>query len=294
MRAPGQRAAETEATPLAGFTLRRFPALRAEHAPAVPGARPLVLLLGGCAMPAGSWSLVAAALPEADLLTLDRPGFAGTEPAPRGPTLESEVAALVTLLQGTARPAVVVAHSMAAFRAEELARRRPERVQGLVLVDPSVEPAPERRPRFPLERTPGWVTAALAAPAIREALAGLIFRGFRRQAHRPERVARAVFRAPFLDARAVRAAADEWLSYGRQARALARARARGGPVEVPATVLLAGRALSARQRRVVRRAIPDLRIRTVLASRHLLMIDRPEMIAQAVRGLAGAGGPGAR
>lgn len=66
----------------------------------------------------------------------DRPGL-GLSPAGNArPTLRRDAATLEALAERAGRPVIVLAHSMAAFHAEALARLRPGLVRGMVLVDP--------------------------------------------------------------------------------------------------------------------------------------------------------------
>ncbi|MDU0348082.1 alpha/beta fold hydrolase, partial [Actinomyces sp. MRS3W] len=106
------------------------------------GAGPAVVLLSGCALNSGCWADVVAALPGRRIITVDRPGYLGTASAGL-PSLPEQVRVLARILEEVeARPVIVVAHSMAAFQAEALARLRPRLVAGMVLVDPSAEPDP--------------------------------------------------------------------------------------------------------------------------------------------------------
>ncbi|QZE26448.1 alpha/beta hydrolase [Brevibacterium casei] len=102
------------------------------------GGKDPVLFLNGCALAAAGWLPVIAEMPDRDVIALDRPGFAGTRWPGTLPDLAGELAAMERAIAGHSR-VVIVAHSMAAFRAEAFARLRPERVAGIVLVDPSIE-----------------------------------------------------------------------------------------------------------------------------------------------------------
>src|SRR5512133_2505809 len=98
---------------------------RMVHVASQPGAGPPILLLGGCGVPSYDWDLVAELLPDLALLRLDRPGLLGSPWPGELPRLADEVATLEALLV-TVGPAAVVAHSMAGFHAEALARKRPD------------------------------------------------------------------------------------------------------------------------------------------------------------------------
>ncbi|MQY04247.1 alpha/beta hydrolase [Actinomadura macrotermitis] len=73
------------------------------------------------------------------LIMFDRPGL-GLSPAGRTPpSLRREVAILTGLVARIGAPVTVVAHSIAGFHAEAFARQHPVLVHGLVLADPSYE-----------------------------------------------------------------------------------------------------------------------------------------------------------
>ena len=109
----------------------------------VPG--PLVIMLGGCGVPSYSWDDVVELLPDCSVLRLDRPGLVRTPWPGVLPELSAEVQTLVELIERMEAPAVLVAHSMAGLHAEALARRRPDLVAALLLVDSSVDGGPAGR-----------------------------------------------------------------------------------------------------------------------------------------------------
>jgi pimeloyl-ACP methyl ester carboxylesterase len=131
------------------------------------GTGPPVVLLGGCGVPSYDWDRLADLLLDLALIRLDRPGLMGSPWPGELPRLAAEVDTLVALLESTGS-AVVVAHSMASFHAEALARQRPDLVVGLVIADGSVEfprrrPWPRRRWRWLAE----LVRKAMAVPPLR-------------------------------------------------------------------------------------------------------------------------------
>ena len=70
-----------------------------------------MLLLNGCALPAAGWMPVIEALPNRDILAIDRPGFAGTAWDVRPPDLASEIAAVQRIIDNQrGRAAILVAH----------------------------------------------------------------------------------------------------------------------------------------------------------------------------------------
>lgn len=103
---------------------------------------PTVLLLAGLGPPASSWDLMATefAAEGHHSCAYDRAGVGGSDPPPDGPrTTEDQVTDLVMLLDAAdlKEPVVVVAHSFGSHPAVGLVDRAPERVAGVVLVDPT-------------------------------------------------------------------------------------------------------------------------------------------------------------
>ncbi|WP_245627859.1 alpha/beta fold hydrolase [Actinomadura oligospora] len=105
-----------------------------------PPDAPTLLLSTGLGGAWFDWEPVIALLSDRyRVLAFDRPGL-GLSPAARRPaSLRRDVAVLADLARTSGGPVTVVAHSMAGFHAEGLARLYPELVRALVLVDPSCE-----------------------------------------------------------------------------------------------------------------------------------------------------------
>ncbi|MGY1744038.1 alpha/beta fold hydrolase [Blastococcus sp. SYSU D00695] len=252
-----------------------------------PGGAPL-LLLNGCALPAACWLPVLNALPDRDVLAMDRPGFAGTPWDGRLPDLPSEVAAVRRVISGAGRgrPVVVVAHSMAAFRAEALARLHPELVAGLVLVDPSIESLRERGRADLLVRE--TVLRGLAAVSgwgpVRSLAARAADRGFRQQTASSGLDGR-VLSEPYRSPDTLRSIAAEFLSYRRQAAQLSALRRRTGPLAPPTSVLLAPPLPDGRHRAVLRASVAPQRCVELPDSGHLVMLDRPDAVVAAIGAL---------
>ena len=84
--------------------------------------------------------------------TYDRAGLGWSEPSPRPRTAQNAAAELLEALNeaGLKNPVVMVAHSYGALVAESIAVQAPDRLAGMILVDPSypaearVEGAPSR------------------------------------------------------------------------------------------------------------------------------------------------------
>jgi poly(3-hydroxyoctanoate) depolymerase len=264
---------------------------RAVHVVEQDGASPTVLLLGGCGVPFYAWDAVLELLGDRRIVRMDRPGLAGTPWPGRLPTLGEEIATLVDLIDSLGSAPVVVAHSMAGFHAEGLARRHPERVAALVLVDGSVErePAPPghgegwRRLATTADRVMRLVppTRSLASFADR-LLCSVQSTQLRLTTPRPA-AQRAVYREPG----AIASVVAEQGAYAAQVTDLAALRDETAWPGLPVRVLTAAdeggqawvqaQVWLAEELRAEHTLVPD--------SRHLMMIDRPDAIAAAISSL---------
>lgn len=270
---------------------------RQVHLDLAPSGQPTVLTLGGCGVFSYAWDDVAALLGDLSVLRLDRPGVLGTPWPGRLPQLAEEVCTLQGLIEAVGAPVVVVAHSMAGPHAEALARQHPESVHGLVLLDSSVEwesskPKSDR----------GWL---LAARAVRRAMAvpGLDQLGpladrtlVAAQSRRRRFVdpVSALAKATYRDGDTVASVVAEQAAYGAQIRDLAALR-QTAPWPEPPTVLITaagdgGKSWASDQRRLAE--LLSARQVVLEDSRHLIMIDRPDAVADAVRSLVGPRGLG--
>lgn len=245
-----------------------------------------VLLLNGCALPAAGWMPVIEALPGRDILALDRPVFAGTDWDARLPDLASEVAAVQRIIDGPGRgrPAILVAHSMAAFRAEALARLRPDLVAGLVLVDPSLEDFrdPGTAARFARARGLNATLSLLGHARARRLVARAAHRGFREQMVSPNRLDPEIFRDPYARPEVLRSALTEWLSYRLQGSQLSALRRRTGDLRTPTLALFALPGPARRHLRLLSKHLGVVDPTMLDDSGHLVMLDRPDAIAAAV------------
>lgn len=253
-----------------------------------------VLLLNGCALPAAGWMPVIESLPGHDLLTMDRPGFAEENWDGRMPELASEVAAVQRIIAGPGdgRASILVAHSMASFRAEALARLRPELVAGIVLVDPSVETYSDRgvTSRFISASWLHHLSLIMSETAIRELSAALLHRGFLSQIGPGRELDRDVFKDPYAEPETIKSAFAEWLSYHGQGADLTSLRASTSPVPTPASAIFATEDPSPGQLRALSEGFACLTLGEVGDSGHLMMIDRPDVIIRAVADVALKGG----
>lgn len=127
-----------------------------------PTAGRAIVFLHGLGGRLEQWAGVLDALgPGLRGLALDLPGHGGSDPAEDGnysiPALSTAV--LATLDAFALRQAVLVGHSLGAAVALEVAARRPERVAGVLLVDPNGDPT-----RMPAAEREGFLAALRADP----------------------------------------------------------------------------------------------------------------------------------
>jgi (E)-2-((N-methylformamido)methylene)succinate hydrolase len=99
---------------------------------------PLVLV-HGLAGGAGNWcEVVPEAVERYRVLAVDLPGHAGSEPLPRGATVDDFADAVASVLDAEGiTEALVAGHSFGGLVALRLAHRRPELVRALLLVSPA-------------------------------------------------------------------------------------------------------------------------------------------------------------
>lgn len=251
------------------------------------GTGPPVILIGGCGMPSYAWDPVARLLADREIVRLDRPGLGGTAWPGRLPTLAEEIDTLVALAEEHPR-GVLVAHSMASFHAEAAIRRRPELVAGLVLVDGSIEVVP----RPPVGEA-GWLrlarVAQWAATLPPLGAAGPLADRITVTAQSRRRLLDPMdprSYSTYSRADAVASVVAESAAYRRQARDLLRIRVAtrwpaGLPVEVLTAARNGGEQQIAAQRDLTRllgghqTVLPD--------SHHMVMMDQPQAVADAVR-----------
>jgi pimeloyl-ACP methyl ester carboxylesterase len=79
-----------------------------------------------------------------EVLALDRPGFGQSGPDEALPGLGAQAAAVVALLPADGRKAVLVGHSLGGAVVARVAADQPQRVQALVLLASSLDPAQEK------------------------------------------------------------------------------------------------------------------------------------------------------
>lgn len=253
-----------------------------------PGQGPPLVLLGGCAVPSYAFRRVVARLSGRWTVVLDRPGLVRTRWPGHLPTLAEEVATLADLVEVLGEPAVVVAHSMAGPHVEALVRLHPGTVRGLVLLDASVEVSADaphaateeawlRASRLTLEGARFAPVASAASVAARLMVWGQSQRLHLANAQPPR--AREVFTRPDSLASVV----AEQAAYASQLADLQDLFATTTwPDGLPSLVLTAGtRTGWVRKQRVLADRLGARQV-VVDDSRHLMMVDRPDVVADAV------------
>jgi pimeloyl-ACP methyl ester carboxylesterase len=264
---------------------------RVVHLVEKAGAEPAVLLLGGCGVPYYAWDPVVRLLGERRAVSMDRPGIGGTPWPGRLPTLAEELDTLIDVVSAMERPPIVVAHSMAGLHAEGLIRSRPGLVGGLVLVDASVDHSPRRvsnshRWRRLAQATDQMMRAVPPSRALGSFADRLLTtvqsERLRLTTPRPP-VQRAVYRSPD----AVASVIAEQAAYEDQLLDLVALRVSlrwpGTPVHV-LTAALVGGADWVRAQAALADVLNGVHT-MVPGSRHLIMVDRPDAIADAVQRL---------
>ncbi|MEU9164308.1 alpha/beta hydrolase [Streptomyces sp. NPDC048424] len=280
----------------------------------VEGRGPVCVLSAGLAMAWFDWDPVAALLAASGrtVVRFDRPGHGLSGPAGEPPTTAGEAHRIAGLLDalgftgpdaagpdaagpGATGPVTVVGHSIAAFHAEAFARLYPRRTAALVLLDGSVEEDP--RTVLPAALRTGAARAlgrAVTAAGLPAALGPLA----RRAAVRASRTggsdpaARDLVRRCYRTGRVWRGALLENSRYPDMAAELLALRGTH-PLAAPATVLAGhdGSAGACALRWLARQAdladVLGARFEVAEPAGHLVMLDRPDQVARAVRNAAG-------
>jgi pimeloyl-ACP methyl ester carboxylesterase len=210
------------------------------------------------------------------------PGF---DPSP---TLAAPAVAAEAAVRGSRLPAIVIAHSMGSMPAEVLIRREVPGLLGVVLVDPSAEPAPSAFQSFLgswLESVGDFV-AQLPRSITKWIGRRLRYSSVRLHAYGPDPLTPAEIDEEFGRPEALAAAIRGYGRYYRWATELPAYRD-GRVPRIPVRMLIAGdssgRALRSQrwladQLAAVAEVVPD--------TRHMLYVDRPEAIIAAVRAIA--------
>ncbi|WP_233358933.1 alpha/beta hydrolase [Thermomonospora amylolytica] len=259
-----------------------------------PPDAPPVLLTSGLGGAWFDWQGVIDALDDHRVLCFDRPGAGLSPPGRSRPSLRREVRLLAALARDAGPPVTVVAHSMAAFQAEALARVHPELVRGLVLLDPSHETSTWSDMRIsaavqPVLRLAGRLLGLtgvpwLVAPRVRRSL-------LRCASTRRPPVPDAAVRAVYGRGTVLGTLLAENAAYREMAADVLALRERLPFPPIPLVVLTA-RAGAAGHRELAALS-PYGRQIDLPDALHLVQADRPDAVAAAVREVA-AGPPGER
>ena len=250
-----------------------------------PGEDPPVVLMAGCGLSMEYWREVAQQMGGTRVVAFDRPGMGGTTWPGHLPTLDEEVATLVDLITDRGGEAILVAHSMASFHAEALTRVHPELVRAVIMIDGSCEWYP-KAPRKPSAR----VASGVLALVMNLRLGRLGEYGWRlgawMQSNREfARLGRGRLPSIYRDHNALTMAVGESMSYEEQAWDLMSYRDAGAWPDIPTFVLTADSSGGERWIEQQARYAELLNAQQIVVeqSRHLMMLDRPEVIASAVR-----------
>ncbi|MGV9775351.1 alpha/beta fold hydrolase [Streptosporangium sp. NPDC003464] len=254
---------------------RTVPAPPKSHVLLEGAGTPPVLICAGMAGAWFHWDGVAADLSRDHMvIRFDRPGL-GLSSGHRGPPTLREEAERIGAL---AECPVVVGHSAAGPHAEAFARLHPGRVAGLVLVDPSCEPAPRPRggARAAAVRAVQRALPALGGTFGATAAAFLVLPA----AHRLVMGADGRARAVYGRGRVLAAVVAEWLAYPDMAAELGELRRSHPFPEVPVVILSAGPEDRCHQELA---GLLDAKLILLPGTGHEVQLERPEVIAEAVR-----------
>ncbi|MFI0373615.1 alpha/beta fold hydrolase [Actinomadura sp. 1N219] len=229
------------------------------------------------------------------ITVFDRPGLGLSPAASSRPTLRRDTAVMEALAERAGRPVIVLAHSMAAFPAEALARTSPERVLGMVLADPSCEPVRRPARALPLGAVLNPLAAATGAVlgATRLAtVAGPFGRRqiLRRTSRRGEAVPDEVVRSVYRRGTVIGTVIGEEIAYREMAADLARLRDRRPFPPLPLVVVTALGDLDTPEKQRewaegharLAAMTPHGRHVELQDALHMVPLDRPDVLADAV------------
>jgi pimeloyl-ACP methyl ester carboxylesterase len=256
------------------------------------GRAPVVVFEAGLGLPGSCWRPVLAHLPaDRGFVYYDRPGLGASRGGRRPRTAGRQLGELRELLGALDLPPpyVLVAHSAGAFVAWLYLMRHPAEVAGVVLVDPSATDEPAQ-PRRLTDRLIDLATDGLLYGGSVVARTGLLKAGWR-WARRSRRL-RERYRPEFISLVGQMISPRHLLTVAREnaafpaSRAQVRRELRSRPApDVPMVVVTAGRGSSLpQQRESAAQAVwsPDRRQVSVPGAGHLVMLDAPAVVAQAI------------
>ncbi len=126
---------------------------------------PRLILVHGTPGSASSWADYLVSPPAGmDVLALDRPGFGESGPEGAMPGLAEQAAAVLALLPDDGRPVVLLGHSLGGPIVARVAADHPQRVQGLVLLAASLDPALEHI--HPMQYVGAWAPVRYWLPRV--------------------------------------------------------------------------------------------------------------------------------
>ncbi|MDN3356740.1 alpha/beta hydrolase [Actinomadura sp. DC4] len=224
------------------------------------------------------------------VVTFDRPGLGGSPPVRRTAGLRDEADRLAALARWAGPPVTVLAHSIAGFHAEAFARLHPGLVHGLVLVDPSAEPDEPRHARrlgrlASAAGIAGWAAGVTGLPRFGPRIRGMVMR---RMTERGDTAPPAYARAVYTQPHVLGAILAEHATYRQFAADLLALRSSTAFPPVPLRVITAlGDAGPGWERVHAQLAALSPYGRQIVLPRtgHMVQIDRPEVVAEAVDGL---------
>ena len=273
---------------------------------------PVVLLESGIAASSLSWSGVQPAIATfARVCAYDRAGLAWSDPPSCPRTFDRIVDELAAVLAAVAPSEryVLVGHSFGSFVVSACAARHPERVAGMVLVDPAMEWLDVSPPRARLLRGArhlSRVGALLAHAGVVRACLALLTGGAPGAPRRFVRIfgptaartlerlvgevrklppgVHPIVQAHWCQPKCFHAMADHLLALERHGPAIA---AVVPPREVPTVVISAGDQPADQQAAQRRLADASTDGRHIVAARsgHWVQFDQPDLVVEAIKGL---------
>lgn len=264
------------------------------HVVAEGSGTPPVLISSGSGGAWFDWIPVVERLRDRHrVIVFDRPGLGGSPPVRRPAGLRGEACRLAALARWAGPPVIVIAHSLAGFHAEAFARTYPDLVRGMVLVDPSAEPEPPRHARWLDRLAPvAGLTGGVPGVGVITRLTGPRLRGvvMRRITERGDVVPPAYARAVYTKPHVLGTLLAEYAGYRRIAVDLLDLRESVPFPDIPVEVITAlGDVRDGgeweRVHADLAASVPLGRQTVLPGTGHMVQIDRPEVVAEAVERL---------